>query len=336
VAKILVTGSAGFIGYHATKALLENSDLEIVALDSMEPITPTKLTEIRIRKLAKLGISVNKYNLESSDISALQRKFGKFELILHLAAYPGVRISPKEESVILRNNQISFEIISNYASNIGSKLIYASSSSVYGDMGMSSSVKEEDLVKFHAKGAYALSKLENEKYALELAKLRNLQSIGLRFFSVFGNYGREDMAYFKFANKYASKLPITIYDSFKDERDYTPVNFVINDVIELIDLFILGDLKISENFFSPGKSPFLNIGTGSPRTLQSLIDFYTQYFNYEPKIIIKNRNYVESRKTWSNNEKRNRIFKPRPSLNFNEYLVDFLSWFDVYMRGGYD
>ena len=215
MSKILITGAAGFIGYHVATSLATNSNYEIIALDSFKPAHPTQLTELRARKLLELDIKVLNLDLLEHSPKSLQNKFGSVDLVLHLAAFPGVRSLEIQKVDVLKNNMQSFEIIANFAREISSKLIYASSSSVYGDQGISGPCKEIDLKKFIGKGDYAFSKWENEQYALKLKNKNQLKSFGLRFFSVFGSYGREDMAYFKFANQILRNEPLNIYGSIK-------------------------------------------------------------------------------------------------------------------------
>ena len=237
MSKILITGAAGFIGYHVATSLSTSSNYEIVALDSFKPANPTTLTELRARKLLDLGIKVLRLDLLEHSPKSLQNKFGSVDLIIHLAAFPGVRSSEIQKVDVLKNNIQSFEIIANYAREISSKLIYASSSSVYGDEGISGPCKEIGLKKFIGKGDYAFSKWENEQYAISLKNKNQLESIGLRFFSVFGSFGREDMAYFKFANQLLRNEPLNIYGSINDFRDYTPIEYVAKDVKYLTEFF---------------------------------------------------------------------------------------------------
>ena len=332
MAKILVTGAAGFIGFHAALAISKVSSHEVVALDSFSPISPTELTHTRLYLLRKSAIHVIEMDLKEAKGSELSKKLGKFDLILHLAAFPGVRITDAEESLVLENNLLSFENIGNYAIATSARFIYASSSSVYGDGGLNSACKEAQLQIFKGKGAYAFSKWQNERLAESWLRASALRSIGLRLFSVYGAFGREDMAYFKFAKLMSSRKPLTVFGSLNDYRDYTPISFVVNDILELIGLFLADSSVLEDEFFGPYALPIVNLGTGSPRSLQELINFYEYYFERKANVISEERLAIESRKTWSDNEKRNRLLKQREYVSFENSLTSFLQWFEEFEK----
>ncbi len=332
VAKILVTGAAGFIGFHTSLAIGKLHKYEVMGLDSMSPAHPTALTIERTRILTNNDIQLIEIDLARIDDSELLKRIGQFDLILHLAAFPGVRVTKSQEKHVLSNNSLSFETISAYASKIDAKLVYASSSSVYGDNALISACKESELLNFAGKGSYALSKWENERKAISLLKSGDLRSIGLRLFSVYGTYGREDMAYFKFANHFLHNLPIQIFGSLNDLRDYTPVKYVVNDILEIIELFLSDSNVITEELIGEGLLPVLNIGSGNPRTLSEILGFYETYFDKKAQIIDESRLVMESLKTWSDNQKRDRILSPRNVLGLESSLAEFLQWFEGYTK----
>lgn len=332
VAKILVTGAAGFIGFHTSLAIGKLHKYEVMGLDSMSPAHPTALTIERTRILTNNNIQLIEIDLARIDDSELLKRIGQCDLILHLAAFPGVRVTKSQEKQVLTNNSLSFETISAYASKTDAKLVYASSSSVYGDNALISACKESELLNFAGKGSYALSKWENERKAISLLKSGELRSIGLRLFSVYGTYGREDMAYFKFANHFLHNLPIQIFGSLNDLRDYTPVKYVVNDILEIIELFLSDSNVITEELIGEGLLPVLNIGSGNPRTLSEILGFYETYFDKKAQIIDESRLVMESLKTWSDNQKRDRILSPRNVLGLESSLAEFLQWFEGYTK----
>ena len=332
MAKILVTGGVGFIGFHAALAISHNADHEVVVLDSFLPISPTELTRIRLNSLRQSQIRVIEMDLKAVTVPELLNKLGKFDLILHLAAFPGVRITNTQEPLVLENNLLSFETIGNYAIKTSARLIYASSSSVYGDSALNSACKEAQLNIFAGKGSYAFSKWENERRAEFWLKEGALRSIGLRLFSVYGSFGREDMAYFKFARLMSGKKPITVFGSLNDHRDYTPISLVVNDILEMIDLFLADSSVLEKEFFGPSSLPILNIGSGNPKSLQEIINLYEDYFKIKADIVSTDRLTMESRKTWSDNEKRNRILKERENTSFESSISSFLQWFEEFEK----
>jgi UDP-glucuronate 4-epimerase len=332
VAKILVTGGAGFIGFHAALAISNNSAHEVVVVDSLLPISPTELTRTRLNTLRKSEILVIEMDLKAVIGSELSNELGKFDLILHLAAFPGVRITNAQEPLVLENNLLSFETIGNYAIETSARLIYASSSSVYGDSALNSACNEAQIEIFTGKGAYAFSKWKNERRAEFWLKSGALKSIGLRLFSVYGSFGREDMAYFKFAKLMSGKKPITVFGSLNDHRDYTPISLVINDILEMVDLFLADSSVLEKEFFSPSSLPILNIGSGNPKSLQDIIVLYEDFFKRKADIVNLERLAIESRKTWSDNEKRNRILKERKNESFESSITSFLQWFEEFEK----
>jgi UDP-glucuronate 4-epimerase len=182
------------------------------------------------------------------------------------------------------------------------------------------------------KGSYALSKWENERKAISLLEFGELRSIGLRLFSVFGTYGREDMAYFKFANHFLNNIPIQIFGSLNDLRDYTPVKYVVNDILEIIELFLSDSNVIHKELIGEGLLPVLNIGSGNPRALSEILGFYENYFDKKALIIDESRLLMESLKTWSDNQKRDRILSPRNVISLESSLTEFLQWFEGYTK----
>ncbi len=332
VARILVTGAAGFIGFHSALSISRRLGHEVVALDSLNPAIPTPLTNSRVKILNKNGIEIVEIDLTKTNNSELNHKIGDIDLILHLAAFPGVRVTKSQEERAFKNNLLSFETVTDYTLFKSTRLIYASSSSVYGDNGLFSACKESDLEVFQGKGSYAQSKWENERKAMLLMRTHGLRSVGLRLFSVYGEYGREDMAYYKFANHFLQNQPIHVYGSLEDLRDYTPIKLVVDDILQLSELFLTDSSVINIEFNDKSSNPVLNIGSGSPRTLLEIIEFYEKYFGKKANLIEENRLPMESRKTWSNNEKRDKILLPREKLDFESTLLDFLTWFEEFNK----
>ena len=330
MAKILITGAAGFIGFHSVLAIAANPEHEIITIDSLSPATPTALTSVRVRLLKESGVEVVQLDLSRTSALELEARVGIVDLVLHLSAFPGVRVTKSRESEVLRNNLSSFETIATYASQTSARLIYASSSSVYGDTALISACKESELGTFIGKGGYALSKWENECLAFKMLKSGQLRSIGLRLFSVFGTYGREDMAYFKFANQFHRNEPIHVFGSHGDFRDYTPIKYVVDDIKKLINLFLEEARIVEEEFFTSTSVPILNIGSGHPRPLGEIIEVYEKYHGRKLEIIQESRLPMECFKTWSDNQKRNRIFGERSELSFQWSLEEFLKWFEGY------
>ena len=326
VARILITGAVGFIGYHTSLRLFNNSSLDITALDSLNPMLPTHLTAIRQSLLSDIGIRNEVVNLATESPLDLLNKLGEFEIVLHLAAFPGVRLSEAQGAQVLANNNNSFENVAQYCQMTSAQLLYASSSSIYGDQGMNGPCKEASTSIFTGKGAYSKSKWENERKAIALFNSHSLESLGLRFFSVFGTHGRRDMAYYKFADQISNGLPLTIFDSLDDKRDYTPIEYIVDDIENLISNILMDNGYIRDAVYDYDRLPILNIGTGQPKSLRELISIYEKYFGIPLEIVNSPRESMESKQTWSNNEKRNSLLPQRQLLEFSDMVNKFAHW----------
>lgn len=324
--KVLVTGAVGFVGFHICTHLNKDMTLEVIGADSYSPATPTNLTAARGQLLQSAGVNVVQLDLTQSSTKELVSTFGTPDIVIHLAAHPGVRLTSIQSEFTFFNNSRSFEAIATYASVIGAKLIYASSSSVYGDNGLSGPCSESSLTKFAGKGAYASSKWANEQFALDMLQGNKLESLGLRFFSIFGNYGREDMAYFDFAKRIMRDETLKVFNSLEDKRDYTHIDIVVSDVTKIVIAILEQNNFIKNEILSIDGLAILNIGTGLPRSLKELLDLYQEFFQKIPKLDLLPRLDVESRTTWSDNSKRNRVFGIRETISFEENILSFARW----------
>ena len=191
--KILITGSAGFIGFNLHKFL--NDKFQVIGCDNLSSISK-KTQKIRIKEITRLKLKFKKVDLRNfKEFDKLKSK--KFDVIIHLAAQPGVRISQIKPNETLDNNLKTFVNVYEFAKKNKIKfVIFASSSSVYGNTKKFS----ENLSKVNPISVYGVSKITNEFLAKVYHFLYGISSIGLRFFTVYGPYGREDMSYYKFLN----------------------------------------------------------------------------------------------------------------------------------------
>jgi len=230
--KILVTGAAGFIGYHVAKGLIARGD-EVVAIDEVNDYYDVSIKENRIKELG-LGVEFNRFSL--ADIDKLKEVFNKhkFDVVCHLAAQAGVRYSIENPFAYERANCLStlnlFEVMK--ASGC-KKLVFASSSSVYGG-NTNYPFKECDRVD-NPVSLYAATKKYCELMAHVYHKLFGFDCFGLRFFTVYGPMGRPDMALFKFTKNILAGKAIDVYNNGDHERDFTYVDDIANGVIRSID-----------------------------------------------------------------------------------------------------
>ena len=247
--KILVTGSAGFIGFFLTKKLLGRGD-EVVGIDNINEYYDVNL---KYARLAENGIERNsirwntpvksdkygsyrfiKLNLEDKrEILNLFRK-EKFDMVAHLAAQAGVRYSITNPDVYVQSNINGFlNILEACRHNKVRHLVYASSSSVYGlNEQMPFSVTHNTS---HPVSLYAATKKSNELMAHVYSHLFNIPTTGLRFFTVYGPWGRPDMAYFLFAEAIMKGQPITVYNEGKMKRDFTYIDDIVEGIVHVLD-----------------------------------------------------------------------------------------------------
>tara|TARA_B100000886_G_scaffold335824_1_gene293547 strand:- start:50812 stop:51828 length:1017 start_codon:yes stop_codon:yes gene_type:complete len=275
--RILVTGSAGFIGFHLCKRLIEEG-FELVGLDNVNSYYDTKLKEARLSQLYNIP-SKNKISLIKEDIlhfGNLQKIFEDFkpDVVVNLAAQAGVRNSIINPSDYIQSNLVGFaNILECCRHNNVKHLVYASSSSVYGG-NTNFPFSESDSVD-HPVSLYAATKKSNELMAHSYSHLFGLPSTGLRFFTVYGPWGRPDMALFLFTKAILNKKPIRIFNHGKMIRDFTYIDDIINSIIKVIDKPPSLEKDFDTKNPNPSKSwaPYriFNIGNSQPVSLMNYI-----------------------------------------------------------------
>tara|TARA_B100001248_G_scaffold258671_1_gene243292 strand:+ start:1181 stop:2137 length:957 start_codon:yes stop_codon:yes gene_type:complete len=314
---ILITGCAGFIGFHLSRRLLEKK-VKIIGVDNIDKYYSTKLKKKRISILKKS----KRFNFAKIDLGNFSKlkKFllkKKIETIIHLAAQPGVRISIKKPHNTLNQNLIPFINILELAriKNV-KKFIYASSSSVYGDTKTFPFIEKD--VNNVPVSVYGASKLSNEIIAHSYSKNFKLKSIGLRFFTVYGPYGRPDMAYYSFLENLKKNKIIKVFNKGKMKRDFTYIDDVVDGILKVIQ-------KKFKNFHE-----ILNIGKGKPDELMSLISLLEKSSDKKFKIkFINNIPLGDIKKTFANVDKakKNIVWKPKTSLKTG--IKKFVDWHNI-------
>ncbi len=273
--KILVTGVAGFIGFHLCQRLLANGE-QVVGLDNLNEYYNVQLKHDRLQQLtATTNFSFVQAGLE--DRSAIEQLFRQeqFDIVVHLAAQAGVRYSLENPHAYIDSNVVGFmNVLEGCRHNQVKHLVYASSSSVYGaNTTMPFSVHHN---VDHPVSLYAATKKANELMAHTYASLYGLPTTGLRFFTVYGPWGRPDMAYFLFAKAILEGLPIDVYNQGKMQRDFTYIDDIVEGLVRLIDVVPNGNTAWSGAQPDPGSSyaPYriYNIGNNSPVELMRFIE----------------------------------------------------------------
>jgi UDP-glucuronate 4-epimerase len=232
--KVLVTGAAGFIGMHLAERLARDG-VEVIGIDNFDPYYDVALKQARASRLAAAGVSCQTIDLaDSAATSALFRR-GGFTHVAHLAAQPGVRYSLVNPAAYLRNNIDAFGAVLEASRHAGiAHLVYASSSSVYG--ASHTLPFSEDQRVDNPVSLYAATKRADELMAASYAHLYRLSATGLRFFTVYGPWGRPDMSPMLFTSAILAGEPIKVFNHGRMRRDFTYVDDVVEGVVRVLRL----------------------------------------------------------------------------------------------------
>lgn len=272
--KILVTGAAGFIGYHVTQRLLEQGH-EVVGADNLNDYYDVNLKKARLDLLLPHP-QFQFFKMDLSEKTAVSELFAaqKFERVIHLAAQPGVRYSIQNPMAYIDANILGhMNILEGCRHHNVGHLIYSSSSSVYG-LNRKQPFSVEDDVD-HPVSLYAATKKANELMSHSYSHLYQLPTTGLRFFTVYGPWGRPDMALFKFVKAMLDGKPIDVYNHGNMVRDFTYVGDIAEAVVRLVDVIpaVNNDWTVEEGLKSASSAPYkiYNVGNGQPTRLGDFI-----------------------------------------------------------------
>jgi len=318
---ILITGVAGFIGMHsALKFLLEG--YTVVGVDNINSYYDTKLKHKRLQCLIKYKNFIF-FKENVSLFKKIENIFfkNKPNIVLHLAAQVGVRNSVKNPRLYVNTNINGFINILELCRKYNVKnLLYASSSSVYGN-NKTIPFSETDNVDKPI-NIYAASKKANELMAYSYSHLYKINCIGLRFFTVYGPYGRPDMALFKFVKNISNGIPIEVYNNGKQKRDFT----YIDDVVESIFLIAR---KCEKNFQSKNSVFFkiFNIGFGKPLNLMSFIKLIEKELSIQAKLKLISNQDGDMKITFSNTSLLEKWILYKPKVPISEGIKKFVKWY---------
>ena len=297
--KILITGSAGFIGFHLAQELLKRGD-EVIGLDNLNEYYDVKLKEARAAILTKQkGFTLMRGDI--CDRKAVEKVMKGVDRVVHLAALAGVRYSLEHPEEYMKTNVDGFFEVIDAVKCLGiNGLIYASSSSVYGGNGKLPA-SEGDRVD-DPLSLYGLNKRENELMAHTYHALHGIPVTGLRFFTVYGPYGRPDMALFLFADKIIKNEPLPIFGEGNMQRDWTYIDDIVAGIVASIDknypeeIFNLGCGRkeelmdfvamIEKALGKEGKKEFLPMQKGDVRASLADISRAQKMLSYSPKTTI--------------------------------------------------
>lgn len=273
---ILVTGAAGFIGFHLIKALLNSDELDknslIVGIDNLNDYYSVALKETRLDILSDLpNADIFKFlKIDLADRAAIADLFDTyaFDIVINLGAQAGVRYSIENPNAYIDSNVVGFaNILEGCRHHSIKHLIYASSSSVYG-MNIKQPFATSDCVDFPI-SLYAATKKSNELMAHSYSHLYGIPTTGLRFFTVYGPYGRPDMAYFSFTKKILAGEPIDVFNNGNMKRDFTYIDDIISGILGIMNT----PPEPQDSQITTAHAPYkvYNIGNNQPVTLRRFI-----------------------------------------------------------------
>ena len=332
---ILVTGDAGFIGFHLAKKLIENN-ISVVGIDNLNNYYDVNLKKARRSELENLANAKNvRYFpkvMDLADDKSMEEIFDNFnpEIVINLAAQAGVRHSIENPKSYIRSNLTGFaNILENCRKHKVKNFIYASSSSVYG--GNTTMPFSESKGVDHPVSLYAVTKRSNELMAHSYSHLYGIPSIGLRFFTVYGPWGRPDMALFLFTKAILEKKPINVFNEGKMIRDFT----YVDDIIESIYRLLKKPPEKSEKFDSdnpdPGFSwaPFkvFNIGNSSPTPLLEYIEAIEDALGIKSKINYMPLQPGDVPATYADTSSLEKYINFKPSTSVKTGVNNFIDWY---------
>jgi UDP-glucuronate 4-epimerase len=333
--KILVTGSAGFIGFHLVKKLCAEG-YDVIGIDNLNDYYDVTLKQARLEILRKHA-NFTFFQIDLQNYEALEEIFKRFNIdyVVNLAAQAGVRYSLTNPHAYIKSNIEGFLNVLELCRHYSIKhLIYASSSSVYGaNKKMPFSVHHN---VDHPISLYAASKKSNELMAHTYSALYNLPTTGLRFFTVYGPYGRPDMALFIFTKAILENRPIDIYNNGNMQRDFTYVDDIVEGISRLLKKTPVGNPDWNGLSPDPGTSfaPYriFNIGNNKPVRLLNFIEFIEQAIG---KKAVKNFMPLQEGdvpETYADIEDLMNETDFRPATNIEEGISRFVAWYREYFK----
>jgi UDP-glucuronate 4-epimerase len=315
--KICVTGAAGFIGMSLSARLLKDGH-QVVAIDSLNPSyggTWSKQRAVQLNE--EFNLQTRELDLTSCEKNELIHLMKDCEVIIHLAAWPGVRQGQIQPGLYSQNNIHAFSKILEVVRTIKPMhFLYASSSSVYGDLASNGSVSEASATGNNLKSYYAATKWMNEIEARATQELVNFPMTALRFFTVYGPWGRPDMAYWTFIEKIKSKQEIELYGETGGSRNFT----FVSDAVEIVSSLIQKSLP-------PLHRP-LNIAIGQPIETLRFLNLLSDRLGLKPSIKIVERPKVDVEKTWADLSEIRKLINLPNQTDLSSGIDQFVSWYE--------
>lgn len=322
--RVIVTGSSGFIGFHLSRLLL-NSGYEVLGIDSHSNYYSTDLKTLRMRSL-DVSQQFRFLKLDLSNFEAVNETVKQFnpDSIYHLAAQAGVRIPVSETIKYVQSNLVGFSAILQAAVlNKVPKFLYASSSSVYGDSASLPYTESEGIL--NPNSFYGATKVSNEFLANALVKNSFTKARGLRFFTVYGPFGRPDMAYFRIIASLINGTKFELYGDGSVERDFTYIDDCVNMIRLLED-----ELSNHESGFSD----VVNIGGGQPVSIRRLIEIASNLLNSEINLSQHAANPKDVFRTMADSTRLIELIGVKPERKLEDGIEKTIQWARVAVEPG--
>ncbi|QOV67310.1 NAD-dependent epimerase [Citrobacter sp. BDA59-3] len=332
--KFLVTGAAGFIGFHTIKRLLEAGHA-VVGIDNLNDYYDVNLKQTRLNLLQSPLFSFRKIDIAHQHPMSQLFAEEKFDRVIHLAAQAGVRYSLENPYVYAEANLIGhLNVLEGCRHNKVQHLLYASSSSVYG-LNRKMPFSTEDSVD-HPVSLYAATKKANELMSHTYSHLYGLPTTGLRFFTVYGPWGRPDMALFKFTKAMLEGKSIDVYNYGKMKRDFTYVDDIVEAIIRMQDVIPQADPNWTVESGSPATSsaPYhiYNIGNSSPVELMDYITALEEALGIEAQ---KNMMPIQAGDVLETSADTQPLYDTigfKPQTSVKEGVKKFVEWYKSYYK----
>ena len=314
--KILITGAAGFIGYHLSRSLLEDG-IMVFGVDSLNNYYDEKLKEQRLKRLKGFKNFTFK-KIDLIDEKKLNNVFLNFNpsIVIHLAAQAGVRYSIENPRAYLDSNLIGFHNVIEQCRRCKiNKLIYASSSSIYG-LNEKIPFSVNDKTDYPV-SLYGATKKSNELVAHAYSHLYGVKTIGLRFFTVYGPWGRPDMAYFSFTKKIIEGRKIEVFNHGNMQRDFTYIDDIVDGIRNTIDKDF--------NF------EIFNLGNSKSEDLMTMIRIIEKELNINAKIVFKDMQAGDVFKTYADIKKSSKMLEFKPKVSLQVGLKRTIDWYKSFI-----
>jgi UDP-glucuronate 4-epimerase len=332
---ILISGSAGFIGSALCLRLLERGD-KIIGIDNHNDYYDPNIKELRLKRHLD-HTNYTHLRIDLSDRQAIEQTFSIYKpnQVVNLAAQAGVRYSIENPLIYINSNIVGFAHILEGCRNHNIKhLVYASSSSVYGaNTQMPFSVHDN---VDHPLSLYAASKKSNELMAHTYSNLYNLPTTGLRFFTVYGPWGRPDMALFKFTKAIIEERPIDVFNHGKHRRDFTYIDDIVEGIIRALDKPASPNPSWDSKKPDPGtsKAPWrlYNIGRNCPVELIDYISAIEKALGKKAKINMKSLQPGDVPDTYANIDDLVKDFNYKPKTSVEVGVSNFVNWYLKYIK----